>query len=599
METEENLIPYQATDPTGQKVLVLAPHPDDETIGCGGSVIRHTEAGDPVKIVFLTNGAKGDISGKMPREGYIRWRREEAEKACAQLGVTDMEFWGYQDRSLAGSHGALRRLIELIEGFRPQLIYAPSPMEIHPDHRAASFLLYDAIRSSDLEFQVAFYEIGQPVRVNLLVDITNVLEKRIEAIACYESQLKERPYQEVSISLNRYRSITLPESMTHAEGFFLCKSALIRKIGPFSLPFHRAHRLVPDSEEAGPLVSVIVRTKDRPGLLANALRSIANQTYANLEIVVVNDGGQEVRDVVDTVVGNVPVTYVALETSRGRSAAANKGLEAARGMYLNFLDDDDVFYPHHVQSLMQAAQVTGRKVIYAGVFNAYYEGPPENPRNCVRKEMLFNKAFDPDLLLFANYIPLMSILFHRDVFKILDPFDPELDLFEDWEFLIRASRGFNFHHVDEVTAEYRFYGVKDLEASHRGKYAYDRAQAALFDRVVPLLTGEAWLKFLESDLPYELGRKQPGLDKRTQPIISELKEVESAVDALRTDYQNLNNELAVKIRELESAITTVREVQASNQWLGSLLKESLTPEKRTWLYRFRELKTRLHSRDSR
>ena len=65
METEEKLIPYQSSDLTGKRVLMLAPHPDDETIGCGGSLALHAGAGDPIKVVFLTNGAKGDTSGRM------------------------------------------------------------------------------------------------------------------------------------------------------------------------------------------------------------------------------------------------------------------------------------------------------------------------------------------------------------------------------------------------------------------------------------------------------------------------------------------------------------------------------------------------------
>jgi len=498
MENEKNLIPYHATDLTGKKVLVIAPHPDDETIGCGGSLAFHTKAGDPVKVVFVTNGAKGDSSGEIPREAYVELRRDEAAKACACLGVTDLEFWSYEDRSLAGSRGALLRMIDLLEDYRPNLVYAPSPLEFHPDHRAACSLLCDAIRSCRPDFDVAFYEVGQPLRVNLLVDITGVLDNKVKAMNAYKSQLKEMAYGDIASALNRYRSMTLPKGSTHAEGFSLWGADIIRKIGPFSIPFQQVERFLPGSGEAGPLVSVIVRTKDRPTLFANALRSIAEQTYANIEIVVVNDGGQDVKDVATALASGIPMIYIAHQKSEGRAAAANSGLAAARGAYLNFLDDDDVFLPDHVETLISYLAANNDKIAYSNALNVYFTGSIDSSENRLKEELIFNLDFDPEILLFQNYIPLMSVLFSKDIFSKVEGFCEEMDLFEDWDFWIRVSRYFPFHHIDKITAEYRFYGVIGAEAAHREKYGYDAALAAVFDRALPLLSGKAWVNFLNN-----------------------------------------------------------------------------------------------------
>ena len=230
MIDEEMLIPYHSSDLTGKRVLVFAPHPDDETIGCGGSLTLHVAAGDPVKVVFLTNGVKGDMSGKMEQQAYVALRRKEAACACACLGVTDLEFWSYEDRALAGSAGVLQRIVDLLQTHCPELVYVPSLLEPHPDHRAACFLLCDAIHSIDKSFEVAFYEVGQPLSVSLLVDITGVLDRKLKAINAYQSQLEERPYGDICIALNRYRSLTLPKGVTHAEGFSLWETGLIRKI---------------------------------------------------------------------------------------------------------------------------------------------------------------------------------------------------------------------------------------------------------------------------------------------------------------------------------------------------------------------------------
>jgi LmbE family N-acetylglucosaminyl deacetylase/glycosyltransferase involved in cell wall biosynthesis len=496
MRTEAELIPYHSSDLTGRRVLVFAPHPDDETIGCGGCMAIHASAGDPVRVVFLTNGAQGDVSSSMDKGAYVALRQSEAREACALLGVKDLQFWDYEDRSLAGSRGALSRVIEAIADFGPELIYCPSPLEFHPDHRAACFLVCDALRAWERDCRVAFYEIGQPIRINVLVDISGVMEKKRAALHAYKSQIKERPYHDISLALGRYRSMTL-ENSTHAEGLSVRDASSVRKAGPFALPFETLDRLSPGPGEAGPLVSVIVRTRNRPALLSHAIRSIASQTYRHLEIVLVNDGGEDVQDEVRSLAGGIPVVSVRHERSRGRAAAANSGLGAAKGDYLNFLDDDDVLYPDHVETLVSCLQARSEDVAYSGVMNAYYRGLPDIAENRFKEEVVFNFPFDADRLLFENYIPAMSVLFSRDaLLQAGGGFCEDLDLFEDWDFWVRVSRHFVFHHVDRVTAEYRFYGTQDMETSHRNKYAYDEALARMFERNTPFITGRAWVGFL-------------------------------------------------------------------------------------------------------
>lgn len=220
MKTEDQLIPFHSTDLTGKRVLVLAPHADDETIGCGGTLALHAAAGDPVRIVFLTNGAKGDMLQRYERDEYISLRRREAEAACACLGIVDTVFWNHEDRELADTASVLPELAALMKLFRPELIYAPSPLEFHPDHRAAAIFVQEAIRLYPGDTQLLFYEVGQPMQINLLVDITGVLVKKKQALQQYRSQLQERPYDEVALGLNRFRSLTLSKEVSHAEGFY-------------------------------------------------------------------------------------------------------------------------------------------------------------------------------------------------------------------------------------------------------------------------------------------------------------------------------------------------------------------------------------------
>lgn len=502
MEEEGAIIPYQATDLTGHRVLVFAPHPDDETIGCGGALALHAAAGDPVRVVVMTDGARGDSTGTIPGETYVRTRQEETLRGCAVLGVSDVVFWAYGDRALSRARGCVPRILEELRSYGPGLVYVPSLLEYHPDHRAACVFFWDALRSFEGDLRVAFYEVDQPLRPNGLVDITPVIALKTRALACFSSQLSERRYDELTLGLNRFRSATLPEGVSHAEGFSLWPSESVRLVGPYALTLQGGRRLLPAQGESGPLVSILVRTKDRPHLLSQALESVACQTYAHIEAVVVNDGGCNVQGVAEAALGptGVPLVYVSHPQTRGRSAAANSGLAAARGLFLNFLDDDDVLFPEHVETLMACLETRAEKIAYAGVESAFFEGPPETPGSLVRKERVFVLPYDPERLLFRNYIPIMSVCFHREVPEAIGGFSEDLDLFEDWDFWLRASRRFPFHHVPKVTAQYRFYGAESAEALHRKKYAYEKAEAKLFDRALPFLDGEIWLRFLKSDL---------------------------------------------------------------------------------------------------
>lgn len=226
---EPELVPFQATDLSGRRVLVIAPHPDDETFGCGGALARHRQAGDPVRVVFVTDGGRGDSSGSADRAQYVAARRSEAGAACAELGVEDLLFWDYDDRATWQHPELSERLADLLEEFRPDLIYTPSAHEIHPDHRAVTHWLLQAAGSLAPSCELAFYEVSQAGVVNCLVDISPAVVAKIRAMDRYASQLKERPYKRVTLALNRFRTLTLPPGVSHAEGFLVLPAAAFRE----------------------------------------------------------------------------------------------------------------------------------------------------------------------------------------------------------------------------------------------------------------------------------------------------------------------------------------------------------------------------------
>ena len=201
-------------DPGPERVLVLAPHMDDETIGCGGALARHARAGASVHVVFLTDGRHG--SGKLAglagearqaeERKLIATRKEEARRALAALGVADATFLDVEDGTLSQDKEVARRLRAVLESQRPELVYVPCFLEQHPDHYAASRVLLEAARDLPHSFQCVGYEVWTPLFPNCVVRIDEVVEVKRRALSEYQSQLAELDYMHSGLGLNAYRS---------------------------------------------------------------------------------------------------------------------------------------------------------------------------------------------------------------------------------------------------------------------------------------------------------------------------------------------------------------------------------------------------------
>ena len=202
------------------------------------------------------------------------------------------------------------------------------------------------------------------------------------------------------------------------------------------------------------LVSIIVRTKDRPELLKRALQSIAAQTYGPIEVILVNDGGCDLRgEELKEILPDVLLNYIRLEKNTGRAHAGNVGIENAKGDYIGFLDDDDEFYREHVATLVSAMKRSDYKIAYTAVEFVERTFDSGALQFTDIKKGLFAKDLSYNDLLIANYIPLISLLFKSDVLKNL-MFDETFDLYEDWDMLIRASEKNEFYFINKITAQY-------------------------------------------------------------------------------------------------------------------------------------------------
>jgi predicted HAD superfamily hydrolase len=184
---------------------------------------------------------------------------------------------------------------------------------------------------------------------------------------------------------------------------------------------------------------------DRPSL-SDALDSVALQTYANIEVVVVDAAGAGHRDL-GLWCGRFPLRFVNTGRPLKRSPAANLGLDSAQGLYLIFLDDDDLFDPGHIAGLVDAlARARNCLVAYAGVKVEDLAG------NIIG---VYNEPYSAARFMAGNFIPIHAILFARQLVDENCRFDENFDSYEDWDFWLQIARRTRFIHTSTVSAVYR------------------------------------------------------------------------------------------------------------------------------------------------
>lgn len=215
----------------------------------------------------------------------------------------------------------------------------------------------------------------------------------------------------------------------------------------------------PDRSGA-PLVTVITRTHGgRHEFLRESLASVFRQTYRPIQIVIVEDGGNNMRAMIDTISPpkGITIDYESLP-KRGRCYAGNRGLELARGELFCFLDDDDLFLPDHVESLVQCLN---SHPIAVGAYASSWEVPTEvislSPLKYRegRKRLFGNSNWSLSQLWDYNYIPIQSLLLRKELYIKYGGLSEELDCLEDWDLWLRYTAEGDFVFLNKPTSEFR------------------------------------------------------------------------------------------------------------------------------------------------
>lgn len=200
------------------KFLIFAPHPDDDLMGCGGSMAKHVKQGNEVTVVYLTSGDAGSL--KYAKNELAEIREKEAGNAAKIIGVKDLIFLKNPDGYLECNKENLVKIVDLIREKKPNIIYIPHKSDAHKDHMNTYELVAESIeRASGPWFQeckgepwhvdvVLCYEVWTPLQeISYVENIDEFIDLKIQALEQHKSQIQDIRYDEAVKGLNRYRGI--------------------------------------------------------------------------------------------------------------------------------------------------------------------------------------------------------------------------------------------------------------------------------------------------------------------------------------------------------------------------------------------------------
>jgi len=201
-----------------------------------------------------------------------------------------------------------------------------------------------------------------------------------------------------------------------------------------------------------PLVSILVPTHNRKWLLPRTLNSLLNQSYKNIEIVLVNDFGEDVQDIVNNF-NDLRINYIQNSSNLGLAGTRNIALKHAKGNYICLCDDDDIYLPYAIEFRMYMMKKLNAEIVYTRSLQDIWEKRGEEYIS-THKQLYWDSPFDRDLILIQNIAPCCNPLFSRKSWEESNYwFDETLTTTEDHDMWIALSRKFNFEELKLVDTE--------------------------------------------------------------------------------------------------------------------------------------------------
>jgi glycosyltransferase involved in cell wall biosynthesis len=281
------------------------------------------------------------------------------------------------------------------------------------------------------------------------------------------------------------------------------------------------------------LVSIIIPTYNRWNFLPEAIKSVFNQTYTNWEMIVVNDGGQPPEGKILDYLKDPRVRYIEHPRNMGIASARNTALSNSSGNFIAYLDDDDIFYPNHLEILTTGMTRNNWEIAYTDSYKGNYSLSGKNYK-LIKKEVQYSLDYDVNKLWKANFIPTLCICHRRDCLSRTGNFDVSFEVLEDWHMWLKMSRYFIFHHIPQITAEYRVRLDNTNTTQRTSDEVWKQASLKIYRYFLndPQITQDtAYLKYLKNGITKFISKNDKWVLQglRGDPLALSLKELLSIV----------------------------------------------------------------------
>jgi len=235
-------------------------------------------------------------------------------------------------------------------------------------------------------------------------------------------------------------------------------------------------------------ISVIMPTYNRHQYIGRAIKSVLNQTFKDFELIIINDGGSQECEAIIESLKSDKIRYFYIEHG-GLSHALNQGILSSRSKYIAYLDDDDRYFPEHLQILANALESSTYSGVYSDgyrIVKKYINGEWEQ----ISKNVDMFYDYNPALFTKQNYIPILNVMHRRNCFERIGLFEENFPNVMDWDLWYKASRFYDFKHINKVTSEFEY--RLDSDSSLSGRQLDHLFYSILLSKHHQYLSEEIW-----------------------------------------------------------------------------------------------------------